>query len=119
MGPFTRFLTEILKTFAIKTENIQQPLCISRLGLRLMFSQIFDILEKIDKELRKDPVTRNLVIGPIEIDGITEVKDYALEIRAVLKTSPGEYHKVRWAFNRLLKQYLEAGNVPPATPSSY
>ncbi len=87
-----------------------------QVGFEADVQQIFDILEKIDKELRKDPVTRNLVIGPIEIDGITEVKDYALEIRAVLKTSPGEYQKVRWAFNRLLKQYLEAGKVPPATP---
>ncbi len=87
-----------------------------KVGFEADINQVFSIIEKISKDLRKDPATRKLVTGPVEIDGINEISDHALEIRIVLKTKPSEHHKVKWAFNRLLKQYLEAENIPVATP---
>lgn len=87
-----------------------------KVGFEADLNQVFEILEKISKDLRKDPTTRKLVTGSVEIDGVNEMSDHALEIRVVLKTKPGEHYKVKWAFNRLLKQYLEAENVPLATP---
>jgi len=87
-----------------------------QVGLETDMNQIYEILEKISKDLRKDPKTRSLVIGSIQIDGINEVSDYALQIRAVVKTKPSMHYKVRWAFNLLLKQYLESYHIPSATP---
>ncbi len=89
-----------------------------QVGIDADIDQVFDILDKISKDLRKDPSMRKLVTHPIEINGVNEVNDHALEIRAVLKTKPGEYFKVKWAFNRLLKQYLSEYDVPQAIPRS-
>jgi small-conductance mechanosensitive channel len=87
-----------------------------QVGLDANVDQVFEILEKISKDLRKDPLTRKLVTHPIEISGVNEVNDHALEFRAIVRTKPSEHFKVKWAFNRLLKQYLEAYHIPIATP---
>jgi small-conductance mechanosensitive channel len=87
-----------------------------RVGLDASIDQVFEILEKITKDLRKDPTVRKYIAGNIEIDGVNELNDFAFEIRAILKTKPSEHYKVRWAFNRLLKQYFESENIPTATP---
>lgn len=87
-----------------------------QVGIEADMDQIYEILEKISKDLKKDPKTRSLVIGSIQIDGINEVSDHDLQIRAVLKTKPSMHYKVKWAFNLLLKQYLESYHIPPATP---
>lgn len=79
-------------------------------------NKIYELLEKISKDLRKDPKTRSLVLDSIQIDGINEVSDHALQIRAVIKTKPSMHYKVKWAFNLLLKQYLEEYKIPSPTP---
>ncbi len=99
-----------------QNRDFSAVLLLFKVGFEADLSQVFEILEKISKDLRKDPITRKLVTGSIEIDGVNEMNDHALEIRTVLKTKPGEHYKVKWAFNRLLKQYLEQENIPLATP---
>jgi len=99
-----------------QNRDFSAALLLFKVGFEADLNQVFEILEKISKDLRKDPVTRKLVTGSIEIDGINEMSDHALEIRVVLKTKPAEHYKVKWAFNRLLKQYLEAEHIPLATP---
>ncbi len=89
-----------------------------QVGIDADIDQVFDIIEKIAKDLRKDPVTRKFVAGPLEISGVNEVSDHSVEIRAILRTKPGEHYKVRWAFNRLLKQYLKEYGIPSPTPRS-
>lgn len=87
-----------------------------RVGFQADLKQVFAIVEKISKDLKKDPYTRNLVTGSIDIDGVNEISDNALEVRIVIKTKPAEYFKVKYAFNLLLKQYLEAEKIPSPTP---
>lgn len=89
---------------------------IFEVGISADLDQVYEILGKITKDLKKDPATRSFILGSIEIDGVNEIHDHALEIRAVLKTKPSKHYKVKWAFNRLLKQYLLSYNIPPATP---
>ncbi len=87
-----------------------------RVGVDADINQVFEVLEKISSDLQKDKKIRSMMVAPVEIDGVNEVNDYALEIRAVLKTKPGQHYKVKWAFNRLLKQYLESYHIPAAVP---
>lgn len=87
-----------------------------QVGIDADMNQVNEILEKISKDLRKDPKTRALIVDSIQIDGINEVSDHALQIRAILKTKPSQQYKVKCAFNLLLKQYLESYHIPSATP---
>lgn len=87
-----------------------------QVGIETDMNQLYEILEKISKDLKKDPKIHNLIIDSIQIDGINEISDHALQIRAILKTKPSMHYKVKWAFNILLKQYIELYHIPSATP---
>lgn len=87
-----------------------------KVGLEANIDDIFEIVEKVSADLRKDKKIKPFVLEPVEISGVNEISDYGFEIRAILKTKPSQQYKVRWAFNRLLKQYLEAYKIPPAVP---
>ncbi|MDZ4323087.1 MAG: mechanosensitive ion channel, partial [Alphaproteobacteria bacterium] len=87
-----------------------------KVGLDANIDDVFEIVEKISTDLRKDKKIKSLLLEPVDINGVSEISDYGFEIKAVLKTKPGQQYKVRWAFNRLLKQYLESYKIPPAVP---
>ena len=87
-----------------------------QVGVLADIDQVFDIVERISKELRKTPGIRRLILGSVEIDGVDKIDDHALEIKIVFRTKPSEHYKVRRAFNKLLKQYFETENIPMATP---
>ncbi|HUX78669.1 MAG TPA: mechanosensitive ion channel domain-containing protein [Alphaproteobacteria bacterium] len=99
-----------------QNRDYSAALMLFRVGVDADINQVYEALEKISSDLQKDKKTRSLVVGPLEIDGINELNDHSIEIRAVLKTKPGQHYKVKWAFNRLLKQYLESYNIPAALP---
>jgi small conductance mechanosensitive channel len=87
-----------------------------KVGLDANIDDVFEIVEKISTDLRKDKKIKSLLLEPVDINGVSEISDYGFEIKAILKTKPGQQYKVRWAFNRLLKQYLESYKIPPAVP---
>ncbi|MBS0271935.1 MAG: mechanosensitive ion channel [Proteobacteria bacterium] len=105
-----------ITTLCNQNRDFSAALMLFQVGFDADINQVFEILEKIYADLQKDKKTRSLLAGPIEIDGVNEVNEHAFEIRAVLRTKPGQHYKVRWAFNRLLKQYLEANKIPGAFP---
>jgi small conductance mechanosensitive channel len=105
-----------IDTLCNQNRDFSAAVMLFQVGIGADLTKVFDILEKISKDLRKDPIAKTLVVGPITIDGVNSISDCALEIRATLRTKPGEYYKVRWAFNRLLKQYLEEEKIPAGTP---
>lgn len=87
-----------------------------KVGLEANIDDIFEIVEKVSADLRKDKKIKPFLLEPVEISGVNEISDYGFEIRAILKTKPSQQYKVRWAFNRLLKQYLESYKIPSAVP---
>lgn len=105
-----------IATLCNQNRDYSAAVILFQVGIDADVNQIYEMLDKISKDLRKDPKTRSLIVESIEIDGINEVSDHALQIRAVLKTKPGKHYKVKWAFNLLLKQYLESYKIPSATP---
>lgn len=105
-----------ISTLCNQNRDYSAAVILFQVGIDADINQIYEMLDKISKDLRKDPKTRSMIVESIEIDGINEVSDHSLQIRAVLKTKPGKHFKVRWAFNLLLKQYLESYQIPSATP---
>lgn len=105
-----------ISTLCNQNRDYSAAVLLFQVGIDADINQVYEVLDKISKDLRRDPKTRPLILEPIEIDGINEVSDHALQIRAVLKTKPGKQYKVKWAFNFLLKQYVESYKIPSATP---
>jgi small conductance mechanosensitive channel len=105
-----------ISTFCNQNRDYSAVVILFQVGINTDVSQLYEMLDQISKDLRKDPKVRPLLAGSIEIDGVNEISDYALQVRAVLKTKPGKHFKVKWAFNFLLKQYLESYQIPSAHP---
>jgi small-conductance mechanosensitive channel len=103
-------------TFCNQNRDYSAVVILFQVGIEADIPQLYEILDQISKDLRKDPKVRPMLAGSIEIDGVNEISDHALQVRAVLKTKPGKHFKVKWAFNLLLKQHLEAAQIPSATP---
>ncbi len=103
-------------TLCNQNRDFSAAVMLFQVGIEADINKVFEILEKISNDLQKNTTTKALMVGSIEIDGVNEINDHAFEIRAVLKTKPSQHYKVKWAFNRLLKQYLESYHIPAAVP---
>jgi len=105
-----------ITTLCNQNRDYSAAVMLFKVGTEANIDEVFEIIEKISSDLRKDKGTKSLLVEPVEISGVNEVSDYAFEIRAILKTKPGQHFKVKWAFNRLLKKYLQEHKIPPAIP---
>ena len=72
------------------------------------------ILRELGAELLADPSFRDNILEPLDIWGVDGFNDNGVDIKAALKTRPGQQWGMVRAFNRRLKQRLdEAGIRPP------
>lgn len=63
------------------------------------------------RDLMDDPAMAPLVMGDVEIDGISELADSAVRIRVRIMTQPGMQWTVGRAYNRLVKKHLDAAGI--------
>ncbi|MGM0690768.1 MAG: mechanosensitive ion channel domain-containing protein [Pseudomonadota bacterium] len=62
-------------------------------------------------ELAADPDYKPLILEPIEIPGVTALADSSVNIRAMIKTTPGDQWSVGRAYNRLVKMYFDKAGI--------
>ncbi|EXJ11087.1 MULTISPECIES: mechanosensitive ion channel domain-containing protein [Nitrincola] len=62
-------------------------------------------------ELMTDPEMQAVIMGELEVQGITEFGDNAVNIRVRIKTLPGSQWGVGRAYNRLVKRHFDAAGV--------
>lgn len=85
-------------------------------GIDANIEQVFEMIEQISHDLQEDPSMRKLIKGSVELHGVNELNDHAVEVRASIKTKPGQHYAVKLAFNRLLKQYINLYQIPLGVP---
>ncbi|MCI5105092.1 MAG: mechanosensitive ion channel family protein [Pseudomonadales bacterium] len=72
--------------------------------------EVFRILESVDKEMREDDEFKHMMLEPIQIFGLDEFADSALNIKVRLKTESHSRWPVGREFNRRVKiAFDEAG----------
>jgi len=62
-------------------------------------------------ELYNDPDWQPKILEPILIPGVTALADSSVNIRAMIKTTPGDQWAVGRAYNRLVKMYFDAAGI--------
>jgi len=62
-------------------------------------------------ELAADPEWQEHILEPVDIPGVTALGDSSVNIRVMIKTSPGNQWAVGRAYNRLVKQYFDAAGI--------
>ena len=68
-------------------------------------------LDAAFEELKQDPAEATKLLGPLEVDGLTEFADSAVNIRIRIMTTPGDQWSVGRAYNRLVKKHFDAAGV--------
>ncbi|MFI9653812.1 mechanosensitive ion channel domain-containing protein [Guyparkeria sp. GHLCS8-2] len=62
-------------------------------------------------ELVADPAYKAHILEPIEIPGVVALGDSSVNIRARIKTTPGDQWSVGRAYNRLVKMYFDKAGI--------
>jgi small conductance mechanosensitive channel len=73
--------------------------------------QVFEILEKVDKEMREDDEFKDMMLEPIQIFGLDEFADSALNIKVRLKTDSHSRWPVGREFNRRVKIAFDKAGI--------
>lgn len=70
----------------------------------------FEQLQAAFDELTQSEYRQN-ILEPITISGVTELADSSVNIRVMIKTSPGDQWRVGRAYNRLVKIYFDRAGI--------
>lgn len=62
-------------------------------------------------ELMTDPLMKGKILEPIQIPGVTELAASSVNIRVMIKTTPGDQWSVGRAYNRLVKLHFDAAGI--------
>ncbi|WP_322521013.1 mechanosensitive ion channel [Guyparkeria halophila] len=62
-------------------------------------------------ELAADPKFKDHILEPVEIPGVTALADSSVNIRVMIKTTPGDQWSVGRAYNRLVKMYFDKAGI--------
>ncbi|WP_410474150.1 mechanosensitive ion channel domain-containing protein [Guyparkeria sp. TX1] len=62
-------------------------------------------------ELAADPDFKAHILEPIEIPGVVALADSSVNIRTMIKTTPGDQWSVGRAYNRLVKMYFDKAGI--------
>jgi small-conductance mechanosensitive channel len=73
--------------------------------------EVFEVIRKVDEELRKDPAFADNILEPIELLGLDQFADSAIIIKARTKTKPSRQWGVAREFNRRLKKAFDERNI--------
>ncbi|MGM0517063.1 MAG: mechanosensitive ion channel domain-containing protein [Pseudomonadota bacterium] len=69
--------------------------------------QAIEQLKLAFDELVADPEWKDHILEPVEIPGVTGLGDSSVNIRVMIKTTPGDQWSVGRAYNRLVKKYFD------------
>lgn len=81
------------------------------IAYRESIDEAITYLEAAFEELKSDPAMRGKILEPIHIPGVTELGASSVNIRVMIKTTPGDQWAVGRAYNRLVKMHFDAAGI--------
>jgi small-conductance mechanosensitive channel len=75
------------------------------------------LIKQIGLDLAKDPDLGPLILQPLKMQGVDELGDYAVQIRAKMMTLPGEQFVVRRQAYMMIKKAFDENGIKFAFPT--
>lgn len=82
-----------------------------RVAYREDTDEVIVRLREAFDELVSDATQAALIIGDLEVHGITALNDSSIEVRVRIKTAPGQQWGVGREYNRLVKRHFDAAGI--------
>src|SRR5262249_56210462 len=75
------------------------------------------LIKQIGLDLQKDPEFAPLILQPLKMQGVENLGDYAVEIRAKMMTLPGEQFVIRRKAYAMIKKAFDENGIKFAFPT--
>jgi len=98
-----------------KVKNLSRDFAYYTLDLRISYEEdtdrVIEILREVAEELRKDAQYGDVILQPLEVDGVIRLEDSAVVIRVKQRTRPLQHARVGNELNRRIKKAFEAEGI--------
>ena len=75
------------------------------------YDEVVKVLERVGQELYEDPAWNGDILSPLEVQGLQNLGDSAVEIRVRYRTKPVTQWKIRREFLRRVKKAFDAEGI--------
>jgi small-conductance mechanosensitive channel len=102
-------------------ENMSRDWVIDKLTIGVTYDSDLNLAKKLIKQigldLAKDPEFAPLIIEPLKMQGVDQLGDFAVQIRAKMMTLPGEQFVIRRQAYAMIKKAFDANGIKFAFPT--
>jgi small-conductance mechanosensitive channel len=102
-------------------ENMSRDWVVDKIAIGVTYDSDLEkarkLIKQIGLELQKDPEFAPLIIEPLKMQGVDELGDYAVTIRAKMMTVPGEQFVIRRKAYAMIKKAFDENGIKFAFPT--
>ena len=102
-------------------QNQSRDWVIDKIAVGVTYDSNLDLARKLIKqiglELAKDPEFAPLILEPLKMQGVDELGDYSVTIRAKMMTLPGEQFVIRRQAYAMIKKAFDENGIKFAFPT--
>jgi moderate conductance mechanosensitive channel len=102
-------------------ENMSRDWVIDKISIGVTYDSDLTLAKKLIKQigldLAKEPDFAPLIIEPLKMQGVDELGDYAIQIRAKMMTVPGEQFVIRRQAYAMIKKAFDENGIKFAFPT--
>jgi moderate conductance mechanosensitive channel len=102
-------------------ENMSRDWVIDKIAIGVTYDSDLEkarkLIKQIGLELQQDPEFAPLIIEPLKMQGVDELGDYAVTIRAKMMTVPGEQFVIRRKAYAMIKKAFDENGIKFAFPT--
>ena len=102
-------------------ENMSRDWVIDKIAIGVTYDSDLEkarkLIKQIGLDLQKDPEFAPLIIEPLKMQGVDELGDYAVQIRAKMMTVPGEQFAIRRKAYAKIKKAFDENGIKFAFPT--
>jgi len=102
-------------------ENMSRDWVIDKIAIGVTYDSDLNLAKKLIKQigldLAKDPELGPLIIEPLKMQGVDQLGDYSVTIRAKMMTLPGEQFVIRRQAYAMIKKAFDENGIKFAFPT--
>ena len=102
-------------------ENMSRDWVIDKIAIGVTYDSDLEkarkLIKQIGLDLQKDPEFAPLIIEPLKMQGVDELGDYSVTIRAKMMTLPGEQFVIRRQAYAMIKKAFDENGIKFAFPT--
>ena len=102
-------------------QNMSRDWVIDKLSIGITYDSDLEkakkLIKQVGKDLAQDPEMGPKILEPLKMQGVEQFGDFAIQIRAKIKTAPGEQFVIRRRAYAMIKKAFDQNGIKFAFPT--